>query len=127
MQARQVSNKTVLVVDDDKNMCWILSRLFSEEGFKVKSAATAKEALILIENEEISVAILDYRLPDMNGLELFECIKREHPTIPSILITSYGSQQLSEKAMEAGFFAYCDKPFSNRELIRIIREALRET
>lgn len=127
MQVRQVSNKTVLVVDDDKNMCWILSRLFSEEGFKVKSAATAKEALIHIENEEISVAILDYRLPDMNGLELFECIKREHPTIPSILITSYGSQRLGEKAMEAGFFAYRDKPFSNRELIRIIREALRET
>lgn len=127
MQARQISNETILVVDDDKNMCWILSRLFSEEGFKVRTATTAKEALILIENEGISVAILDYRLPDMNGLELFECIKREHPTIPSILITSYGSQQLGEKAREAGFFAYRDKPFNNQDLIRIIREALCET
>ena len=120
-------NETVLVVDDDKNMRWILSRLFSEKGFKVKSASLAKEALILIENEEISVVILDYRLPDMNGIELFKYITREHSLIPSILITSYGSKQLSEEAKEAGFFAYLDKPFSNQELIRIVREALRET
>lgn len=116
-------SKTVLVVDDDKNMCWILSRLLSEEGFKVKSASSAKEAIPLIEAGGISVAILDYRLPDMDGIKLFEYIKRKYSLIPSILITSYGSKQLGEEAKEAGFFAYLDKPFSNQELIRIVREA----
>lgn len=120
-------SKTILIVDDDKNMCWILSKLFSEEGFKVKSATSAKEALLLIEGERISVAVLDYRLPDMNGIELFEHIKRKYCLIPSILITSYGSKQLREEATEAGLFAYLDKPFSNQELIHIIREVLSET
>jgi len=120
-------SKTVLIVDDDKNMCWILSRLLEDVGFKVKSVSSAKEALPLIEDGGISVAILDYRLPDMNGIELFKYIKREHSLIPSILITSYGSKQLGEEAKEAGFFAYLDKPFSNQELIRIVREVLRET
>jgi len=120
-------SETVLVVDDDKNMCWILSRLLSEDGFKVKSVSSAKEAIPLIEEGGITVAILDYRLPDMNGIELFEYIKRKYSLIPSILITSYGSMQIREEAKEAGFCAYFDKPFSNQELIRIIREVLRET
>jgi two-component system response regulator (stage 0 sporulation protein F) len=114
-------SKTVLIVDDDKNMCWILSRLLSEEGFRVRTASSAKEALSLIEDGGISFAILDYHLPDIDGIKLFEYIKRKYSLIPSILITSYGSKQLREEAEKAGFSAYFGKPFSNQELIRIIR------
>lgn len=71
-----------------------------KEGFEPKSASSDKEAIFLIEDEGKTVAILDYRLPDMDG---FELLSIQYCLIPSILITSYGSKQLREEPQKAVF------------------------
>lgn len=118
-------NKCILVVDDQKSMCWILSKILAESGFSVQTANTAKEALTIIAGGKISAAIIDYRLPDMNGIQLLEKIRRANSDMPAILITSYGSKALRQEAEKAGFAQYFDKPFNNQALLDVLWKTLK--
>ncbi len=115
---------TILVVDDQENMCWILSKLLSNAGFYVETAHTAKEALAIAAKGDTSAAIIDYRLPDDNGFNLFLNLRKQNNNIPCILITSYGSAKLREKALALGFDNYFDKPFDNNTLVIAIKKIL---
>jgi len=117
----------ILVVDDQESMCWILSRVLSEAGFSVKTAGTAEEALSIATNNRISVAVIDYRLPDKNGFDLFSELRRGNSKIFGVLITSYGSKELREKALQLGFHAYFDKPFQNQALIAALQACLKNS
>ncbi len=117
----------ILVVDDQKNMCWILSKVLAEAGFAVVTAETAAEALAIAVNGEITAMIIDYRLPDKSGLTLLGELRRYYPHLPAVLITSYGSRQLQEEALRQGFHAYMDKPFDNQALIATLRTILKQT
>lgn len=119
--------KNILVVDDQENMCWILSKIFIEEGFNVITALTGYEGIRQLNgNEGFSVAILDYRLPDMDGLQLMKKIKSQCPEVSVIIITSYGTSELREKAIELGAAAYFDKPFDNKKMMKAVKKALGE-
>jgi len=115
---------TILIVDDQENMCWILSKILSNAGFSVKTANTAKEAISIANDNKISAAIIDYRLPDSNGFDLFLNLKKQNENLPCLLITSYGSSKLSEDAFKLGFDAYFDKPFDNGVLIAALKKSL---
>ncbi len=117
----------ILVVDDQKNMCWILCKVLADAGFAVAIAETAAEALAVAANGTVTAAIIDYRLPDKSGFALFEELRRRQPQLPAVLITSYGSAQLREEALRLGFHAYLDKPLDNRALITTLRAVLKET
>lgn len=114
----------VLVVDDQESMCWILCKILSEAGFTVKSAGTAGEALSIVAAGGIRVAVIDYRLPDMNGMNLFSELKKHCPPIPAILTSSYGSKQLREAAIRLGFREFLDKPIDSRVLVVWIQSIL---
>ena len=119
-------SEAILVVDDQKNMCWVLSKVLSEAGFSVETARSAKEAMSIISNGNISAAIIDYRLPDKDGFKLFLEMRRQKHDIPALLITSYGSKEIREEALRLGFSAYFDKPFENRALVSALKKALKE-
>lgn len=114
----------ILVIDDQKSMCWILSKVLSDAGFSVRTANTAKEALSIVDNGGVAAAIIDFRLPDGNGLDLFLELRKYDKKLPCVLITSYGSPKLREEAKELGFYAYFDKPFDNRALVDTLKKAL---
>ena len=117
----------ILIVDDQKNMGWILSKVLADAGFAVATAETAAEALAIAANGKVSAAIIDYRLPDKNGFDLLMELQKPHPQLPAVLITSYGSRQLREEALRRGFHAYLDKPLDNRALIATLQAILQET
>ena len=116
---------TILIVDDQENMCWILSKVLSDAGFSVKTANTAREALSIAGKGGIFAAIIDFRLPDENGLDLFLGLRKRGRDFPCVLITSYGSSELREEALKLGFDAYFDKPFDNGVLVAAIGKALK--
>ena len=116
----------ILIVDDQKNMCWILSKVLADAGFAVVTAATAAAALAIAAHGEVTAAVIDYRLPDKSGLALLGELRRCHPQLPAVLITSYGSGQLREEALRLGFRAYMDKPLDNHALIATLRAVLTE-
>jgi len=117
----------ILIVDDQESMCWVLSKVLRGAGFSVETAGTAKEALSIATNNKILATIIDYRLPDKNGFDLFRELRNRNPKILGVLITSYGSKELQEKALRLGFYAYFDKPFQNQALIAALQACLKNS
>ena len=110
----------ILVADDEEDLCWILRKVLSEAGYRVRTARTGKEALQVCADEEVTVAIIDYRLPDMSGIELFQQLNGARRPMVGILITSYGSPKLREEARTIGFLTYFDKPLSHKKLLEYL-------
>jgi DNA-binding NtrC family response regulator len=114
----------ILIVDDQKHICGILSRVLSNAGFTVKTAQTVKEALSIADKGRISAAIIDFRLPDGNGLSLFSKFRERHRDFPCVFITSYGSNKLRQDSLKLGFTACLEKPFDNDALLAALNKAL---
>lgn len=114
----------ILVVDDQENMCWVLSRLLSERGHVVRTAQSGARALKALDDFDCQVAIVDYRLPDTNGISLITEMTSHLPSLRSILMTSYGSAAVRKHAMEQNLFAYFDKPFKNDLMVETIEAGI---
>lgn len=110
----------VLVVDDEEHLCWVLNKVLSEAGYRVQTAQNGRAALQTCTAETVSVAIIDYRLPDMNGIELLQYLNRIQNKLASILISSYGSPHLCQEAVAVGFLAYFDKPLLHTKLLKCL-------
>ncbi len=115
----------ILVVDDQPNMCWVLSKLLSERGHQVRIAYNGLEALAALTDFDCQVAIVDYRLPDLDGITLITRMRARLAGLLAILMTSYGSAALRQRAMDEELFAYLDKPFNNDLMICTIEDAIR--
>lgn len=114
----------VLVVDDQEDICWVLAKLLSERSLLVRTAHTGGGALSLTASIEFDVAIVDYRLPDRDGVSLIAELTQRLPGLLSILMTSYGTTSLRESVSRGRVFAYLDKPFSNAAIVRIVEDAI---
>lgn len=117
-------NVKVLIVDDERDMCWVLSRVFEDAGYKVITAVDGKETLTKVEKEEPELVILDVKLPDMGGMEVLSTIKKVKPEIGVIMISAYGTEEIRKKAMRIGAYDFIDKPFSVERILRTVKEAL---
>lgn len=115
----------ILVVDDQPNMCWVIAKLLSLRGHEVRTAHDGAAALAVLADFDCQVAVVDYRLPDWGGLALIARMKELLPGLYAILMTSYGSAALRQRAMDEGIFAYLDKPFNNDVMICTIEDAVR--
>ncbi|TXK84002.1 sigma-54 dependent transcriptional regulator [Paenibacillus sp. N3.4] len=107
----------ILTVDDEENLCRIISHKLKKSGFRTFHALTGEAALHTITEKDIDVIILDYMLPDLTGLELLQKIKIDFPHIEVIMLTAYGNVENAVKAMRLGAFDYLNKP-SELELIK---------
>lgn len=116
----------ILVVDDQENMCWVLSRILSERGHVVRTAQTRERALKLLGDFDCHVAVVDYRLPDANGIDLIVEMTARLPRMRAILMTSYGNPTIHSQTLERKIFAYFDKPFSNEVMIETVELGVRE-
>ncbi len=114
----------ILIVDDQPNMCWVLSKLLSERGHEVRTAYHGAAALAALADYDCQVAVVDYRLPDTDGIELVARMVDRLPRLQPILMTSYGSAALRQSATDDGFFAYLDKPFNNDLMMSTIEDAI---
>jgi len=117
-------NRSVLIVDDEKWICESLMLLLSRNGLAVNSALSGKEALRSLERNGSTLVILDYNLPDMDGIELLGQIRSRYADIPVIFMTGYGSETTSIKAFKLGITDYFIKPFHPKELENRVLEII---
>ena len=116
--------KRVLVVDDDRRMRRTLQVVIERMGLESTGAGGPDEARQLLVSADFDLVLTDLRMPAASGIDLLEEIRREHPTIPVILITAYGTIQTAIEAMRKGASDYVLKPFDNENLELVIRRAL---
>ena len=114
----------ILVVDDDRDMCQLLSDILTTEGYEVFTAECGK--IVLKETEKIrpEIILLDIRLPDKNGLEVLKEIKKSDENIIVIMLTASEEVHNAVNAMKLGAFDYFTKPFNNEEIILDVKKAL---
>jgi len=117
-------NWRILVVDDDIEMCNLLTEFLREEGFKVFATGDSLEASNLINHEEFDLIITDLKMKGLKGLDLLENVQRVSPLTPVIIITAFGSIESAIKAMKMGAYDYITKPFQMDELLLTLRKAL---
>lgn len=117
--------KKILIADDEKNMRWILGKNLKDEGFTVVEAENGEEAFNLFMDSEPDMAILDYRMPGIDGMEVLRRIKTINDTVPVIMITAHGNTDAAVEAMKLGAIDYISKPFDMDELKITIRKVLK--
>jgi len=117
-------NGTVLIVDDDPGMRKALVRLCQSAGLKVKSFASAREFLDAPAPESPACLVLDVRMPGLSGLDLQAELAARDIHTPIVFITGQGDIPTSVRAMKAGAVDFLTKPFKNKDLVAIIRDAL---
>lgn len=116
--------KKIFVIDDDKDMCRLLERFLSKNGFEVASASSGKIATEWINKNKPSLILCDFRLEDMTGVELLAKIKHLYPDIPVIIITGYSDVKDAVEVMKLGAFDYVTKPLYPDEILVTIKKAL---
>ncbi|MGJ7582511.1 sigma 54-interacting transcriptional regulator [Variovorax sp. RHLX14] len=114
----------LLVVDDDPDMLRLLSMRLNSAGYRVTAVTSAESALNQLEIEHPQLVLSDVRLPGRDGLALFDEIRKNHPTLPVILLTAHGTIPDAVEATARGVFTYLTKPYDARELLEKISQAL---
>ena len=108
---------TILVVDDEPKMRHILRLILEEAGYSVLEAQNGLEALDIISRNPCGVVFTDLKMDGMTGVELLKNIKENHPEIPVVMVTAFGSVESAVEAMHAGALDYITKPFEEEKII----------
>ncbi len=116
----------LLIVDDEEDMLKGLSRTLGKEFKNLETVTTtrATEAINLIQQEPFDLALLDIRMPEMDGLELSEKLREKDPSLTIIIMTAYASIELAVDAIRRGAYDFITKPFDKDDLFRAIRKGL---
>ena len=114
----------ILVVDDEPEIGWLLSRILGEDGYQVRTAKTGKEALAKIEKEQPDLIFLDVKLPGQDGMAVLQKIKESKSKQLVIMLTAHEDVRTAVEAMKLGAYDYLIKPLPNDRLKIIVRHAL---
>ena len=116
----------ILVIDDDETVRKSLEAVLKEDGYEVDVAENGKEAIAKTKTRLYNLALVDLRLPDMDGIELLTAMRDAIPKMAKIIITGYPSQENAIEAVNRGADGYMIKPYTIEELLRKIREQLQK-
>ena len=114
----------VLVVDDSVLDRRIASRMLEEIGLEVHEAANGRDALQQMEKLEPDLVLTDMQMPEIDGLSLVQSVTESYPSIPIILMTAFGSEELAVKALQIGAASYVPKQNLSRDLVTTIKNVL---
>jgi len=120
-----VKKASILIVDDDTAILQTLKAILESKGYITDTAETGGEAIEKSKSKFFNLALLDIRLPDMEGTKLLTEIKDTHPKMVKIMITGHASLENAVESMNLGADAYLMKPVKPNELLRTIEEKLK--
>jgi two-component system, NtrC family, response regulator HydG len=116
--------QSILVVDDDAALREMVGELLDEQGYEVQVAASGEEALAQVANRDFSCVLTDLQMPGIDGLELLGSLRENHPDLPTVLMTSFGSIETAVEAMRLGAHDFVTKPFESEQLKLTLERAL---
>ncbi len=116
--------KKILIIDDDLDMCKLLTHYLNRKGFEADNAPSGNKGLAKIKETNFDVVLCDFRLGDMDGVEVLKNIKRINPAIAVIIITGYSDIKMAVEVMRLGALDYITKPLIPEEVINLINRGL---
>jgi DNA-binding NtrC family response regulator len=114
----------LLIIDDEDRLRNLMARILQLEGYEVITASNGKEGLKKLQHETVNVVLSDVKLPDSNGIELTEQIKKNWPATEIIVLTAYGTINDGVKAIKVGAFDYITKGDDNEKIIPLVNKAM---
>ena len=114
---------SVLVIDDERNIRTLVSRVLGQDNIEVHMAGTGKEGLELADQVDPDLALVDLRLPDVDGIQVLRDLRAKHPQTAVIMITAFGHIESVVVAMKNGATDYLEKPFQHLEKLQDLRLA----
>jgi CheY-like chemotaxis protein len=113
--------KSILLIDDEKDLCSLLGDFLSSRGFQMEFAHTQGEALKCLNRRLPDLVLLDLRLPDGDGMALLSLIRKTTPAPVVFITTAFGSEEIRSRAKKLGALGFLDKPYHEEDIIRRIR------
>jgi DNA-binding NtrC family response regulator len=115
---------TVLVVDDDPDICEVLRDRLASLGYRVLTAGSGKQGLEILDHENARLVLLDIEMPGMNGLEVLREVMRREYQATVVMISAYGTIERAVQAMKEGAYDFIPKPFEPDHIALIVAKAL---
>lgn len=119
-----VENRKILIVDDERPILLTLEALLSRHGYEPQTAATASFGFRALKENPPALVLLDLQLPDGEGLEMLDRIKREQPEIQVIILTAHDSLNNAIESIKRGAYHFISKPYAPEELLSLVEKAL---
>jgi len=119
-----MSKLPILVVDDNHDACTMMARLLSALGYQVDAAEGGRAALDLVARNEYGIAIVDYQMPGLNGVDLFRQMRALRPYLAGVFLTGHTTIDVVYPAIDAGILRVLPKPVDFEELLPILEEHL---
>ena len=119
-----MENKKILIVDDERPILLTLEALLGRHGYEPQTAATAAYGLRVLKESAPALVLLDLQLPDGEGLEMLDEIKREQPETQVIILTAHDSLNNAIESIKRGAFHFISKPYAPEELLSLVEKAL---
>jgi DNA-binding NtrC family response regulator len=116
----------ILIIDDDENIRKVLQTILEDEGYVTEEAETAKKGIEKSEKAFFNLAMIDVRLPDMEGIELLTKLRETKPKMRKLIVTGYPTLQNAVAAVNRGADAYIMKPFDVERILLTIKEQLKK-
>jgi nitrogen regulation protein NR(I) len=114
----------VLVVDDEKNITFVIQAMLERAGFEAVVFNDSARAMGALEAEDVDLVITDLYMPGPGGMEILEYCQREYPRLPVVVITAYGTVEAAVTALKRGAFDFVTKPFEQEELLNVVRKGV---
>jgi two-component system nitrogen regulation response regulator NtrX len=114
----------ILVVDDDAKVRALLGEMLTEQDYEVVTAADGTEALQCVDENDLSLVLLDFQLPDMDGLKVLEEVKKRKPALPVVMVSGFGTIKLAVEATKRGAYDFIEKPPDPDRVTLVIKNAL---
>ena len=124
MHQVESANGSILIIDDEAAIRESLETLLAIEGYNVEAARSAEEGLAMLAASPRDLVLLDFALPDRNGIDVLEEIRDRDPGLPVIMITAYGTVENAVKAIQAGATNFIQKPWDNEKLLADVRASI---
>lgn len=119
---------SILVVDDDPDVCWVLKRVLCEEGLTVETVESGREAFSRLQDTRFQLILIDAKLSDIDGIDLARRIRTEGACVTPLILVSgyfYSDDSLVQECLRSGLFcAFVTKPFRHEDLRRTVRSVL---
>ncbi len=120
-----MENRTVLFVDDERDILNSLKRLFNSEPYQCLFAQGGYEALSLLERKRVDVIITDLKMPEIDGLKLLKQVQKEYPDVIRLVLSVHADKNSVLNAVNIGrVYRFVVKPWDNKEIMMIVRHAI---